>query len=111
MTDHSTHEIEDLQELVKQIVQLRTQYKQVEELRQQAQAQVNAHATQLLSIKKQITHMRDLLDHCLDTGEDVTTVKLTKSVAEIPSRKPKVSQVESLLDAYEMTWHKAAKTF
>lgn len=85
--DDQTHQVQDLQDLVKQIVHLREQMRCVEEQKQRAQDQVNAHAAQLKDLKAQMRDVRKLLDHCLDTGEDVTAVKLTKTVSELGPTK------------------------
>jgi septal ring factor EnvC (AmiA/AmiB activator) len=80
-------ELQDLQDLVSQIVHLREQMRCVEADKQRAQEQVNAHAAQLKDLKAQMRDVRKLLDHCLDTGEDVTAVKLTKTVSELGPTK------------------------
>lgn len=97
MTD-TTPEVEDLSGLVAQIVQLREQIKQVEAQKQQAQEQMNACSTQLLGLKNEMKDARKLLDHCLTTGEDVTSVKLTKTVSELNLTKSIL-----LEDGYDMT--------
>lgn len=102
---NSAHEVQDMQDLVKQIVHLREQMQQVEEQKQRAQEQVNALSTQLLSLKAQMKEARNLLDHCLDTGEDVTAVKLTKTVSELkPTRSLLIEKDFNMLDRYERTY-------
>jgi septal ring factor EnvC (AmiA/AmiB activator) len=106
MTQHDhEHEVQDLQDLVKQIVYLREQMTQVEADKQRAQEQLNACSTQLLGLKNQMREARNLLDHCLDTGEDVTTVKLTKTVSELkPTRSLLIENDFNMLDRYERTY-------
>lgn len=106
MTQHDhAHEVQDLQDLVKQIVHLREQMTHVEADKQRAQEQVNALSTQLLSLKSQMREARNLLDHCLDTGEDVTTVKLTKTVSELSPRKKMLTESDlNMMDRYERTY-------
>jgi len=105
MTEPTSPEVEDLSGLVSQIVQLRELMKQVEVEKQQAQAQVNACTTQLLGLKSQMTQARNLLDHCLDTGEDVTSVKLTKTVSELTqTRKTLLESEYSTRDMYEKAY-------
>lgn len=91
MTNHD-HQVQDLQDLVKQIVHLREQMQQVEEQKQRAQEQLNALSTQLLSLKAHMKEARNLLDHCLDTGEDVTAVKLTKTVSELKPKRQMLTE-------------------
>jgi predicted nucleic acid-binding Zn-ribbon protein len=103
--DNHAHQVQDLQELVSQIVHLREQMKQVEADKQRAQEQVNACSTQLLGLKSQMKETRNLLDHCLDTGEDVTAVKLTKTIQEITPRKKMLTETDwDMLDKYERTY-------
>lgn len=83
MTEPYAPEVEDLTRLCTQIVHLREQIKQVEAQKLQAQEQVNTCTTQLLGLKNEMKDARKLLDHCLTTGEDVTAVKLTKTVSEL----------------------------
>jgi len=105
MTDDHAHQVQDLQDLVKQIVQLREQMNQVEEQKQRAQEQLNALSTQLLSLKGEMREARNLLDHCLDTGEDVTAVKLTKTQREIAPRKQMLTETDlNMMDRYERTF-------
>jgi predicted nucleic acid-binding Zn-ribbon protein len=113
MTDEPIHEVKDLQELVSQIVQLREQMKHVEADKQRAQEQVNACSTQLLHLKSQMREARKLLDHCLDTGEDVTAVKLTKTISELTPRKQMLTETDwDVLDKYERTYlNTLGKTF
>jgi hypothetical protein len=87
MTEQHAPEVEDLTGLVSQIVQLREQIKVVEAQKLQAQEQVNTCTTQLLGLKNEMKDARKLLDHCLTTGEDVTSVKLTKTVSELQLTK------------------------
>jgi septal ring factor EnvC (AmiA/AmiB activator) len=103
--DNHMPELQDLQELVKQIVELREQMKQVEADQQRAQEQVNACSTRLLGLKSQMREARNLLDHCLDTGEDVTTVKLTKTISELSPRKQMLTESNlDMLDKYQRTY-------
>ena len=105
MTKPMTPEVQDLTELVAQIVQLREHLKQVEADKQQAQAQVNTCTTQLLDLKKQMRDARKLLDHCLDTGEDVTSVKLTKTVSELTQTRTTLLESDyAMRDMYEKTY-------
>ncbi len=111
---NSTHEVQDMQDLVKQIVHLREQMQQVEEQKQRAQEQVNALSTQLLSLKAQMKEARNLLDHCLDTGEDVTAVKLTKTVSELNPRKQILTEddwdaMNSYTKKYQAALHRTFK--
>ncbi len=103
-----TPEVQDLQDLVKQIVELREQMKQVEADKQRAQEQLNTCSTQMLGLKQQMREARKLLDHCLDTGEDVTAVKLTKTISELSPRKHMLTENElHLMDKYQSLYLQA----
>ena len=95
LTDQA-HNVQDLQELIKQMVELREEIKLVEVNKQRAQEVMNACSTQLLGLKSQMKEARKLLDHCLETGEDVTAVRLTKTMSELKRRNVSWPDTESV---------------
>lgn len=107
MTDEFTHEVQDLQTLITQIVDLREQVKQVEADRQRTQERLNELSTQLLTLKTHMREARNLLDHCLDTGEDVTAVKLTKTSSELTTKRNMLMETDRYFkDTYESQYIK-----
>jgi uncharacterized coiled-coil DUF342 family protein len=92
--------IEDLHDLIKQIVELRNTIDRINQEIQQAQQMVNAFEAQRTELIAQMSHARDVLDHCLITGADPTVVKLTKTHKEIKSEKQKKMLVESTFTTY-----------
>jgi len=92
--------IEDLNDLIKQIVELRNTIDSIKQEKQQAQQMVNAFEAQIAELNTQMTHARDVLDHCLITGDDPTVVKLTKTHKEIKSDKQKKLLMESTFTTY-----------
>lgn len=106
--DETQHQIEDLTGLVAQIVEMKASQRNLEAQKNLLQQQVNEITTQIMRINKEIREQRKLLDHCLDTGEDLTTVKLTKDSDELDAKGLLMTSKSILMEdmkKYSNTWH------
>lgn len=77
------HQAQDMQELINQIISCREEIAQVSALRKDLINQAEELQLKCKSLEDEMTKSLKLLNHCLITGEDMTTVKLTKNTSQL----------------------------